>query len=61
MRRAFYDEFRSDIPFKQEAIIERVALFEKDGTRRTEEVKEDDRAYLQWYDWNIGMIGTFCG
>ena len=53
MRRAFYDEFRSDIPFKQEAIIECVALFEKDGTGRTEEVTEDDRAHSQWYDTSI--------
>ena len=53
MRRAFYDEFRSDIPIKREVIIERVALFEKDGTSRSEEVTEDDRAHSQWYDTSI--------
>ena len=35
MRRAFYDEFQSDIPIKHEVIVERVALFEDDGTPRT--------------------------
>ena len=33
MRRAFYDEFQSDIPIKHEVIVERVALFEDDGTQ----------------------------
>ena len=52
MRRAFYDEFQSDIPIKHEVIIECVALFEKDGTPRTEEVTKDDKEHSQWYDRN---------
>ena len=52
MRRAFYDEFQSDIPVKHEVIVERVALFEDDGTPRTEEVTKDDREHSQWYDRN---------
>ena len=35
MRRAFYDEFQSDIPIKHEVIVERPPLFEDDGTPRT--------------------------
>ena len=52
MRRAFYDEFQSDIPIKHEVIVERVALFEDDGTPRTEAVAKDDREHSQWYDRN---------
>ena len=52
MRRAFYDEFQSDIPVKHEVIVERVALFEDDGTPRTEKVTKDDREHSQWYDRN---------
>ena len=52
MRRAFYDEFQSDIPIKHEVIVERVALFEDDGTPRTEAVTKDDREHSQWYDRN---------
>ena len=52
MRRAFYDEFQSDIPIKHEVIIERVALFERDGTPRTEKVTKDDKEHSQWYDRN---------
>ena len=52
MRRAFYNEFQSDIPIKHEVIVERVALFEDDGTPRTEAVIKDDREHLQWYDRN---------
>ena len=43
MRRAFYDEFQSDIPIKYEMIVERVGLFEDDCTPRTEAVTKDDR------------------
>ena len=52
MRRAFYDEFQSDIPIKHEVIVERVALFEDDGTPRAEAVTKDDREHSQWYDRN---------
>jgi len=52
MRRAFYDEFQSDIPIKQEVIIERIALFDEQGDPRTEEVTKDDRDHSQWYDRN---------
>ena len=52
MRRAFYDEFQSDIPIKQEVIIERVALFDEQDEPRTEEVNRDDREHSQWYDRN---------
>ena len=52
MRRAFYDEFQSDIPIKHEVIVERELLFEEDGTPRTEEVTKDDREHSQWYDRN---------
>ena len=52
MRRAFYDEFQSDIPIKHEVIVERVALFEDDDTPRTEAVTKDDREHSQWYDRN---------
>jgi len=52
MRRAFYDEFQSDIPIKHEVIIERVALFNADGAPRKEEVTKDDREHSQWYDRN---------
>ncbi len=48
MRLAFYDEFRSDIPVKHQVIVERVALFEDDGTPRTESTPN-------------GMIGIRCG
>ena len=56
MRRAFYDEFQSDIPIKHEVIVERVALFEDDGTPRTEAVTEDDREHSQWYDRNTAWL-----
>ena len=52
MRRAFYDEFQSDIPIKNEVIVEREGLFEDDGTPRTEAVTQDDREHSQWYDRN---------
>ena len=52
MRRAFYEQFQSDIPIKQDIIAERVALFEEDGTPRTDEVTKDDREHSQWYDRN---------
>ena len=52
MRRAFYDEFQSDIPIKHEVIVERPPLFEDDGTPRTEEITKDDREHSQWYDRN---------
>jgi len=52
MRRAFYDEFQSDLPIKHEVIVERVTLFEDDGTPRTEAVTRDDREHSQWYDRN---------
>ena len=52
MRRAFYDEFQSDIPIKHEVIVERVALFEDDGSPRTEAVTKDDREHSKWYDRN---------
>ena len=50
MRRAFYDEFQSDIPIKTEVFVERIALFEEDGTPRTEAVTRDDREHSEWYD-----------
>jgi hypothetical protein len=52
MRRAFYDEFQSDIPIKQQVIIEREALFDGQGKPRTEEVTRDDREHDQWYERN---------
>ena len=52
MRRAFYNEFQSDIPIKQEVIIERIALFDEQGEPRTEEVIRDDRENSQWYGRN---------
>ena len=52
MRRAFYDEFQSDIPIKSEVIVERIALFEEDGTPRIEAVTRDDTEHWQWYDRN---------
>jgi len=52
MRRAFYDEFQSDIPIKQEVIIERTALFDEQGNPRTDEVIRDDREHSQCYDRN---------
>ena len=52
MRRAFYDEFQSDIPIKSEVIVERIALFEEDGTPRIEAVTRDDTEHSQWYDRN---------
>ena len=52
MRRAFYDEFQSDIPIKQEVIIERIALFDEQGNPRTDEVIRDDREHSQSYDRN---------
>ena len=50
MRRAFYDEFQADIPIKREVIIERIALFDKEGNPRTDAVTRDDRKHSQWYD-----------
>jgi hypothetical protein len=58
MRRAFYDEFQSDIPIKHEVIVERVALFEDDGTPRTEAVTKDDREHSQWYDRNTMWLSN---
>jgi hypothetical protein len=52
MRRAFYDEFQSDIPIKHEVIVEREPLFEDDGTPRTEAVTKDDKEYSHWHDRN---------
>ena len=52
MRRAFYDEFQSDIPIKHEVIIERPPLFEDDGNPITEEITNDDSEHSQWYDRN---------
>ena len=52
MRRAFYDEFQSDIPIKHEVIVERVTLFEDDGTPRTKAVTKDDKEYSHWHDRN---------
>ena len=52
MRRAFYDEFRADIPIKREVIIERIALFDDDGNPRIDAVTRDDRKHSQWYDRN---------
>ena len=52
MRRAFYDEFRSDIPIKQEVIIERTALFDEQGNPRTDEIIRDYKEHSQWYDRN---------
>ena len=52
MRRAFYEEFGSDIKIKHEVITERVPLFDADGTPRTEELTKDDREHSQWYDRN---------
>ena len=52
MRRAFYDEFQSDIPIKREVIIERIALFDEEGNPRTDAVTRDDRKHSQWYDRN---------
>ena len=58
MRRAFYDEFQSDIPIKHEVIVERVALFKDDGTPRTEAVTKDDREHSQWYDRNTMWLSN---
>tara|TARA_Y100001960_G_C14355610_1_gene671697 strand:+ start:89 stop:496 length:408 start_codon:yes stop_codon:yes gene_type:complete len=44
--------FADDIPIKHEVIVERVALFEDDGTPRPEAVTKDDREHSQWYDRN---------
>ena len=52
MRRAFYNEFQSDIPIKHEIIVEREPLYEDDGTPRTEAVTKDDKEHSQWYDRN---------
>ena len=52
VRRAFYEEFGSDIKIKHEVITERVPLFNTDGTPRTAEVTKDDREHSQWYDRN---------
>ena len=52
MRRAFYDEFQSDIPIKREVIIERIAQFNEEGNPRTDAVTRDDRKHSQWYDRN---------
>ena len=58
MRRAFYDEFQSDIPIKHEVIVEREPLFEDDGTPRTEAVVKDDREHSQWYDQNTMWLSN---
>jgi hypothetical protein len=47
-----YDEFQSDIPIKQEVIIERIALFDGQGNPRTDAVTGDDREHSQWYGRN---------
>ena len=52
MRRAFYDEFQSDISIKQEVFIERTALFDEQGGPRTDAVTRDDREHSQCYDRN---------
>ena len=52
MRRAFYDEFQSDIPVKHEIIMERGAFFNEDGTPKTKAVTKDDKEHSQWYDRN---------
>ena len=44
--------FNLIFPIKHEAIGERVALFEDDGTPRTEAVTKDGREQSQWYDRN---------
>ena len=58
MRRAFYEEFGSDIKIKHEVITERVPLFDADGTPRTEEVTKDDREHSQWYDRNTMWLAN---
>ena len=58
MRRAFYHEFEADIPIKHEVIVERVPLFDDDGTPNTDEVTEDDRAHSNWYDRNTMWLST---
>jgi hypothetical protein len=41
-----------------EVIAERIALFEEDGTPRTEAVTKDDREHSQWYDRNtMWLVG----
>ena len=57
-RRAFYHEFEADIPIKHEVIVERVPLFNDDGTPNTDEVTEDDRAHSNWYDRNTMWLST---
>ncbi len=52
MRRAFYDEFQSDIPIKHEVIVECEPLLNEDETPRTEFVITDDKEHSQWYDRN---------
>ena len=58
MRRAFYDEFQSDIPIKREVIIERIAQFDEEGHPRTDAVTRDDRKHSQWYDRNTLWLHT---
>ena len=58
MSRTFYDEFKSDIPIKHEAILERPPLFEDDVTPRTEEITKDDREHSQWYDRNTMWLSN---
>lgn len=49
---------QSVIPIKHEVIAERIALFEEDGTPRTEAVTKDDREHSQWYDRNtMWLVG----
>ena len=59
MRRAFYDEFQSDIPIKHEVIVEREPLFEDDGTPRTEAVTKDDKEYSHWHDRNTLWLSRY--
>jgi len=61
MRRAFYDEFQSDIPIKREVIIERIALFDEEGNPRTDAVTRDDRKHSQWYDRNTLWLHSRVG
>ena len=56
MRRAFYGEFKADIPIKSEVVIERIAIFDEQGEPRTDEVIRDDREHGQWYDRNTQWL-----
>lgn len=43
---------QSDIPIKQEVIVESIVQFYEEGNPRTDAVTGDDRKYSQWYDRN---------